>query len=119
MALFVQLVKEVLAGAPPPPAEFDCLLELRRVKIDGVPILLPPYAVKSVAWGLRMHDRAASAETARLEGRYQLDMEAGQIAFDLVRKLYHWFGHESDAVPYTEEIENTGRVVSPGLIERA
>ena len=47
------------------------------------------------------------------------DLEPGAVAYELVQKVYHWFGISDDRIPYTKSLSNGLTVIEPEALKKA
>jgi hypothetical protein len=115
--LFVRLTKEVAQLLVPQPTELAI-----RVRLDFRPLDHRPQMVRGdlrgMGWQVGMNPEDAPGSVAELESIVPPAEEEGVIARTVVASVYHWFGIESEAVPFTEN--NAGRIaISPTRILEA
>jgi hypothetical protein len=63
--------------------------------------ILTPGSLQSLRWQVGIGAGTAPANVAEVSITQNTDRETGVIAFELVSRVYNWFGFANDAVPYT------------------
>jgi hypothetical protein len=107
---FVQAYERILEYVEPQPERIRATIGLRNAQFDGKQLLLSPYGLGQYGYILR---EGASAPDSEVERTTEVEVRAeepridvGATAFQLLEPLYHWFGLETDKIPYTTE-DNT------------
>jgi hypothetical protein len=105
--LFVELCRRVYNMAKPIPENMKFHLELRNMTINGNPCVLTPGPLGTMAWQFEIDTYLAPNSGKiiqfNLEGS---EIKPGEVAFELLKKLYEWFGIEHENIPYTERVED-------------
>lgn len=78
---------------------------------------LNPYPVNSAHWMSNQStssrgDKIAPDENNSFPVSWEGEINPGEVAFQLVRQVYEWFGVDHDRIPYTEK--TGGKLVISG-----
>ena len=122
-SLFILLSREVFRKfATPRPTKATFMLSLQNPSEGDLQqgFTGKPYELLSGYYG-NLHRNPESSKEFRLEcslenySFYSDEESSGKIAFELLGKLYTWFGIEENSIPYSEDTEK-GRRISRRMI---
>jgi hypothetical protein len=118
---FVRLYGRLTAFLQPVPREATLRVQIEgALSGDETSLGLGPYGVDTYAWMLDDERQGAPEASMTREIRAQtveLQQEPGLAAYELAEKIYLWFGHAPDKVPYTMERDGK-KAVDPSQFER-
>lgn len=101
--LFVELARRLYALMSPPEPQFAVTfrLSLHRMVGGGRRAFLNPWPRRSAGFQFGMDARESPGTDhefeTRVEGR---DFNAGRVTYELIRRVYRWFGFNDEQVPY-------------------
>jgi hypothetical protein len=102
---FVQAYERILGHVEPMPERIRVTIGLRSAHFDDQRLLLAPHGLGSIGFEYRDGSPAPDPEVDRtIEVDVRDDephIDVGATAFQLLEPLYHWFGLETDKMPYT------------------
>ncbi|MEJ2192380.1 MAG: hypothetical protein P8Y39_08545 [Nitrospirota bacterium] len=110
--LFVNLYKVLQPYLTPTPASTIFTIELRNMPTEP-PVVLYPGAMGGYMFDANVAPDSKVLEEASTSG----DWEPAEVAFDLVKRIYHWFGFDEDDIPYTEEVHGRRQISEQKLRE--
>ncbi len=118
--LFAELSRRIYQQVKPQPKVVEYMLELYNMTLEGKPCVLIPGPVGSAAWEFGTGTRSpAPAPNFICTLRWnEPSIKPGEIAFQLVREVYRWFGFEDSNIPYKEQVDGQF-AISPELIRKA
>lgn len=123
--LFIMLSREVFQKfSVPPPTKVTFMLSLQNPPEGDLQqgFTEKPYELLAGHWG-NLHRAPESSIEFRLEcllenyNFYSDEESSGKIAFELLGKLYTWFGIEENFIPYSEDTEKGRRISRSMVIE--
>lgn len=109
--LFAKLTQALLHYASPEPRSFDYMLSIRHMSLKH-PCTLFPGSLTRFPHGA---NRAPASDfTASIKG--DIADDPGIISYQLISRVYHWFGFEDDRIPYSGLASNNKRMIDPNQI---
>ena len=112
--LFIKFVNDVLAKADPKPDTVLYRAALCRMTVEEPAILFP---------GNLMHFPHGHQEAQGSDKDIVISFTYGTdprlIAFELVARVYRWFGFDEEKIPYKETTASGKWIVSPDQIVRS
>ena len=105
--LFVELSRLIYQHVTPQPSSVVYRLELQNMTLEGKPSVLIPGPVGSFAWefGTGTRSPAPTPNFIYTITWNEPSIKSGEIAFQLVREVYRWFGLEDNNIPYKEQVD--------------
>jgi hypothetical protein len=86
-------------------------IQLRNLGLDGIRTYLPPYGVNSIDFRFGYHAKEAPTDNCSAQLTVEADAyDPDRIAYELVRELYLWFGHEEEVIPYTKAEDGISKI---------
>jgi hypothetical protein len=111
---FVVFYEAVLNDLTDKPERVSIRTQLRNMHSNGVRNHLAPYGVNT--FGQAEQGKPAPEDDASIKLEFKMDsFEARRVAFEIVRRIYLWFGFEDDKIPYSKQEEGI-RVIDPDVI---
>lgn len=108
--LFSILARDVFAYATPTPGEMAYILQLRNMAEEGtMPRLTAAPVRRNPAPG--GHTKTAPFDSNGWQVAANLEMEPAAIAFQMVARVYEWFGFDHEEIPYAV-ISNDMRIIN-------
>lgn len=109
---FTRFYSLVLADMRERPAEVVFHIELRNMHLADAKTFLSPYGVNSIDYKFSRHGgKEAPTDTWSKQLVVRTDQyDAELLAYEIVRELYVWFGHEEDVIPYTTAEGGTRKI---------
>jgi hypothetical protein len=102
--LFAELCRLIFyQHSSPPPSKIEFTLELKYMTINNEPCGLYSGPLQRYSSG-SLHRAPNSDFIVRVTFTGD-DLRPGQLAFELIKELYRWFGFEDDVIPYTKQID--------------
>lgn len=109
--LFAKLTHAFLHYASPEPRSFNYVLSIQRMSLKDHCILFPG-PLTEFPHG---ENRASGSDfTVSLRGNIADD--PGITSYQLISRVYHWFGFEDDRIPYSGLTSNKERMIDPNQI---
>jgi len=110
--VFAMLAQQVYTDhSSPQPRAVEFGLTFFRMESGGSRAVLTPHRLKSVATQLALDAREAPGATHEIREQITPPWKPAQVAYQLLRALYTWFGFDEDAIPYAAN-EDGARVIS-------
>jgi hypothetical protein len=117
MVNFTRFYSLVLDDMRERPKEVLFTIELRNMHLAGTKTFLMPYGIKSIDFLSGRGAKEAPGDIWRTQLAAQTDLyDADRIAYELVRELYIWFGHEDEVIPYTVVDGGTTRIDAKQIV---
>lgn len=107
---FIDFYKKLSRHFDSTPKKIKLRCELKNAFLkENAKLCLTPHKVGTLAW-ISEHFKAEAPEKDMIkEIEKELDdllNYPAHVAYELIEKLYLWFGYTSDAIPYTDEDEH-------------
>ena len=109
--LFAKLTNALLHYASPEPSSFDYMLSIQRMSLKDHCMLFPgpltpfPHGAKQ-----------APDSNFKVSLRGNTADDPGITSYQLISRVYHWFGFEDDRIPYSSLAPNKKRMIDPSQI---
>jgi hypothetical protein len=111
---FVLVYENILRWVDPMPAKVQFTVGLRNVLFgDGKALYLPPGRVDGLSWQAPAEYETPRPTLSDWDQRIEADVSptpphlgVGTVAFLLVERVYRFFGHPVEHIPYTNEARN-------------
>lgn len=114
---FTRFYELVLEDMRERPAEVVFHIELRNTHLEGAKTFLAPYGVSSFEFATASGAKEAPTDSWSNALIVKTDQyDADLVAYEIVRELYVWFGHEENAIPYTTTDGGTRKIDAAQII---
>jgi hypothetical protein len=110
--LFAELSRLIYQESTQKPKHVEYRVRFERLAQDGKPASLSEGPLDPIffASGQR-HDAWASDMERAITIDWGDDIDPGEVAYELVQEVYHWFGISDDGIPYTKKNPNGATVI--------
>jgi hypothetical protein len=115
--LFAVWSSEVWAHASPIPERGQYSIRLAGLNDTGAPAILSGGVLGSFAQDMPWSERTAPDSAVERSVAELAAASAGRVAYDLVRAVYVWFGHDETRIPYVHEVDGHWEI-DPRAIQR-
>lgn len=100
---FARFYSLVLKDLAEPPKEVIFHFEFRNLHTTGGKSFLVPYGIQSINLGAGWGSKEAPEGSCVIERRVSVEgYDPERVAYELIREIYYWFGHEGEVIPYTK-----------------
>jgi schlafen family protein len=110
--LFARLTHRVYELAAPPPTTVEYRLKITYLHRDGAVARLAAGGLRGHDFEWRMNEKPAPESECVVARAFSRAVGAPEIAYFLVKNVYHWFGFTSDDVPYVERLPDGERGIT-------
>lgn len=111
---FVDFYKKLVFYFSSKPIDVKFKVEFKNAFFGGKKIYLNPYGLKSLEWRDDYDQHLASEENMSKEIIVKVEdllNSPAHVAYELVQKLYLWFGFDPNKIPYTSKDEEGKRFI--------
>jgi len=113
---FISFYKLVLEDFLKKPKEIFIRIDFRNMHLDGIKTYLVPYHLNSFIQELDWIKKEAPDNSGVIsKGFFVENFDVGEVAFEVLKEIYLWFGIEADKIPYTGTKDGV-KVVDPKSI---
>lgn len=111
MYCFLNFFKLVLEDLEKPAKEFTVRIDFRNFHLNGKKNFLNPYEIDSMAYLFNDEAKQAPDNNGYIEKTFLAEnFDAAQVGYELIKKIYLWFGIEEDKIPYIKRDEGLKRI---------
>lgn len=117
---FVDVFRHVIEYADPPPVVCALQVNIQNAIRQSGPIYLNPYGLETVAHALDQKRYPAPEDSGKVElelGAASIRDNQARAAYQLVEKIYLWFGVPTEQIPYTTGV-GEAKVLDVGTLRR-
>jgi len=113
--LFGELSRRIFSKSIPGTKEVVYKLELRHMTVNSQPCYLVPGPLGSHSFVVPKAPASYAIFSINWTGS---DIKSGEVAYNVVREVYRWFGMNDDEIPYTDRVDNR-TIISADKIQKA
>jgi hypothetical protein len=118
--LFAELSKLIYEESTRKPNQVEYRVRLERVSEQEKPASLSEGQLDPVSFESgRRHFAPASDMEKTVTIDWRDDIDSGEIAYEIVQEVYHWFGISDDGIPYTRKNGNGITVIDREALTKA
>lgn len=119
---FVDFYKNIASRFLIKPNSIKFRVDLKNTFIDGAKLYLTPYGLGTYAWHFNDDKHPAPSNEMEREVEVSLDSlseSPSHVAYELVQKVYLWFGLEPKEIPYVAEDEKGRKFIDIEKIKKS
>ncbi|MGH7814313.1 MAG: hypothetical protein ACREQI_09975 [Candidatus Binataceae bacterium] len=120
--LFAELSDLIYREATPKPAQIRYWVSFRRLESTGKFAWLGRKTLDDAFHDTgftRSRQDATAPDMDKIVSWEKPSIDAGAVAYEILREVYNWFGISDDGIPYTKKLPNGEMAIDPQALKNA